>query len=110
MRFTRAVVAVVALGCGRPYGDESEFERAFAGRWCDRQMECALGDFERSWSSMEDCIDDKEDHVDVPGWDNGCDDIDPEGADDCLDYLESTSCAGFEKHEIEDACDDAYDC
>ena len=105
----RLWVLAVALGCGGPVHDEAAFESEFAARWCDRQEECALGDFEREWSSMSDCVDDKEDDLHIPRWDEGCD-LDRDGAGACLDYLRTTDCAGFDHDDIDEACEDAYDC
>jgi hypothetical protein len=101
------MIAVVA-GCGSAVHDESSFEDAFAVRWCERQEECARGDFERDFSSMDDCVDAKEDDLHIPRWDHDCD-LDPDGADECLDFLETVDCEDFDGKEIEEGCEHAYD-
>jgi hypothetical protein len=99
--------AVAWCGCGPD--DPDEFEAAFADVWCERQEQCALGDFERDWTSMEECVADRADDPHLPDDDQGCD-IDDDGVDRCLEYLRETDCAGFEGKEIEEACRDAYAC
>ena len=100
---------LLALGCGNPYADESAFEAEFAARWCDRQQECALGEFEREFASFEDCADEKEDDLDIPFWEDGCE-IDPDGAEECLEWIRATGCADWKHDELEDECREAYDC
>lgn len=102
-------MCALLIGCKGPVHDEPAFEAEFAERWCDRQEQCALGAFERDYSSIDDCVDDKEDDLQIPNWDEGCD-FDPDGARKCLDYLRDTECAGWERHDIDEACEHAYDC
>ena len=107
---TRVVLTTLALGaCGPPVRDEEAFEAEFAVRWCERQEECALGDFERDYSSIDDCRGEKEDDLHIPHWEDGCE-VDRDGATACLDYLRDTDCEGWEGHDIEEECEDAYDC
>jgi hypothetical protein len=103
------LVCLGLIGCGPPVGDPEAFEAEFAARWCDRQEECALGEFERHFSSFDDCVDDKEDDLDIPAWDAGCE-VDRDGGTRCLEYLDDTDCAGWEDKRIEEECVDAYDC
>ncbi len=107
----RGVVAALTVlgGCGPPVGDEDGFEAEFAVRWCDRQEECALGEFEREFSSIDDCRSDKDDDLRIPNWDQGCE-LDRDGATACLDYLRATDCEGWESKELEEECADTYDC
>jgi hypothetical protein len=104
------LVSFVAAGCGSPVHDGQAFAAEFAARWCEREEECALGEFQRHYSSLDDCLDSKEDDLHLPGWDDDDCDIDPDGSSECLDYLRSTDCEGWEGKEIEDACEHAYDC
>jgi hypothetical protein len=101
-------VAVVT-GCGAALHDDAAFRSEFAQRWCERQQECALGEFDRHYSSFDDCWTHVQDDPGIHNWDRGCP-LDPVGAGDCLDYLSTTDCAGWEGKEIDHACEDAYPC
>lgn len=98
-----------AMACGpEPHSSEA-FQDDFARVWCDRQEECALGEFERKYSSGDDCVAEKADDLGIPHWEEGCD-PDEEQADACLDYLFETDCAGWDDHHVDDACEDVYRC
>jgi hypothetical protein len=68
----------------------------------------SLGDFQRHYTSMDDCRLEVEDDPHLPGQDR-CD-WSEEGADRCLEYLHETDCAGFEWDEIEERCGDVWRC
>jgi hypothetical protein len=107
----RVVAWIVVLGgCGGgAVQDEMLFEAEFAERWCARQQECALGDFERTYESSADCWTDKEDDPDIRDADKGCD-MDPDGATECLEFLSTTDCASWEENEVDRACENVFRC
>lgn len=104
-RWAWAAVAL-AVSCGPD--DPDEFREAYAEVWCDREEECALGEFQRHYSSMDDCRLEVEDDPHLPGADR-CD-WSEDVADRCLEYLHETDCAGFEWDEILERCGDVWSC
>lgn len=104
-----AVAVGLALLVGCDSDDPEAFAEDYAAVWCDRQEECALGDFEREFSSIDDCRAERFDHPHLPDDDRGCP-VDPDAARACLDYVHDTDCAGFEGHRIEEECRFVFDC
>lgn len=105
-----AAALAVLVACGGPPSREA-FLDDFAEIWCERQAECALGEFEDKYDDFDACYDDRFDDPKLPNGDDvGCE-VDPDEAGDCLDWMRSTGCADWESRNVEDACDRVFvDC
>jgi hypothetical protein len=92
--------------------DEQDFPAEWAAVWCDRQEECAAADFESSWSSTQECEDEKGDDAEfATDWgDLFCGSYDSSAASECLTTVQTMGCDDWANEEWRNECDRVYGC
>jgi hypothetical protein len=98
-------------GCGA-IANESDFADSLARQECSKLERCALGYFEATYSSEEDCLRERAD--DIRDGNEQLEDLDceyiPEEAGHCVRRVSGLSCEEWAEGEGGSACDLVFQC
>jgi hypothetical protein len=104
-------LALMLGGCGS-IAKESDFADSLARQECSKLERCALGYFEATYSSEEDCLRERAD--DIRDSNERFEDLDceysPEEASRCVRRVSALSCEEWTEGEPSTACDLVYRC
>jgi hypothetical protein len=101
------------VGCGS-YDNEDVFIERVAKESCDLNRKCYYAFYLDEFSDHNDCVDDTiDDYEDLSDFFDDIDcDYDPDAAADCVDAVRKASktCEENDLEDVDDACEDVYDC
>ena len=92
--------------------EETAFKKQWATSWCERQKECAAGDYTTMWQDDAECIEKKSEDADFNAYwgDLLCGEFNQSAGNSCIAAMNNLACDDWTTEDWRSECELTYGC